>query len=243
MALSVYTVYTALKDLANKDQRGFITPDVFNSLAQPAQMMVFNDMLESVKRKRRIRQGQIDGGFNLSSLKRIKEDLSIFAKDLPIAFGIGGTAEKPEDFAYSIAATKHDGTPIDILYDENKTAYLLRSSLGKPTVDNPVLVMSSSLQIYPASVSSIILSYYKTPSGVDGSGLPSSTLPTYAYTTLNNIETYDPTNSVDFELPEFYMPYLLIELGRMAGLNLRDRDIMAYSQTTRRDNDLLEGAT
>lgn len=237
MALSVYTAYLALKDLANKDQRGYISPDTFNSFAQPAQQMVYNNMFESVRRKKRIRQGQIDGGFHLSGVKRIKEDLSLFAKDEPITFGVGGVADKPDDLGYIIAAEKTDGTPIHILYDENKLRYLTRSTLAAPTATEPTVLCSNSLQIFPTTVTSMVLRYYKTPTGVDYSGLKTASLPTYAYTTTNNIETYDPVNSVDFELPEFYLPYLLIELGRMAGLNLRDRDVMSYSQMAGNDND------
>jgi len=239
MPISAYTAYTALKDLANKDQRGAVSPDTFNSFAQPAQMMVFNDMLESVKRKKRIRQGQIDGGFHLGSVKRLKEDLSLFAKDTPISFGIGGVADKPDDIAYIIAAEKTDGTPIHVLYDENKLRYLTRSQLVAPTAPHPTVLCSNSLQMFPTTVTSMILRYYKVPQGVDVDGLKPVTLPTYAYTTTNNIETYDPTNTVDFELPEYYLPYLLIELGRMIGLNLRDRDVLAYSQIAEKDNDLM----
>jgi hypothetical protein len=38
---SVNRVYSALKDLVNKDQRGFVTPAVFNNFAQVAQMNLF----------------------------------------------------------------------------------------------------------------------------------------------------------------------------------------------------------
>lgn len=238
MALSVYTTYTALKDLANKDQRGFVSPDTFNSVAQPAQMMVFNDMFESVKRKRRVRQGQIDGGFHLSQVKRLKEDLSVFAKDLPIQF-TNGVANKPEDFAYSISAETSAGLPVQILFDENKLGYLRNSTLAAPTSTNPVVVMSNSLQVVPSTVTSLTLRYYKTPQGIDSNGDRTVNLPTYAYTTINNQDTFDPDNSIDFELPEFYLPYLLLELGRMIGLNLRDRDVMAYYQMTSKDNDLM----
>lgn len=238
MALSVYTTYTALKDLANKDQRGFISPDTFNSIAQPSQMMVFNDMLESVKRKRRVRQGQIDGGFHLSQVKRLKEDLSVFAKDLPITF-TNGVADKPEDLAYAISAETSAGLPIQILYDENKIGYLRNSTLAAPTTTNPVVLMSNSLQVFPSATTSVVLRYYKIPQGIDNNGDRTVSLPSYAYTTINNQDTYDPDNSVDFELPEFYLPYLLIEMGRMVGLNLRDRDVMAYYQMSKKDNDLM----
>ena len=39
---SVREVYNALNDLANKDQRGFVTPTEFNSFAPIAQQNIFN---------------------------------------------------------------------------------------------------------------------------------------------------------------------------------------------------------
>jgi hypothetical protein len=45
---SVNTVYTALKNLANKDQRGFITPAVFNSFAGVAQLNVYNSLFDKL---------------------------------------------------------------------------------------------------------------------------------------------------------------------------------------------------
>lgn len=240
MAISAYTVYKALKELANKDQRGFVTPQTFNHFAQPAQVMVFNDMFERIRRKRRVRQGQIDGGFNLASTNLSREDLSVFARDLPIAFTSSGVLPKPNNFAYIISVEKTDGTPIDIVYDESKFQFLRRSSLGAPTNSNPAMLVSNSFQLFPATAQTVLLRYYKVPQGIDvATGLQTSNTPIYAYTTINNIETYDPLNTIDFELPEILMPYLLIELGRMIGLNLRDRDVLAYSQIAKKDNDLM----
>ena len=41
---SVLNVYNALKDLSNKEQKGFVTENVFNSFAPIAQMNVYNEM-------------------------------------------------------------------------------------------------------------------------------------------------------------------------------------------------------
>ncbi len=54
---SVNRVYSALKDLVNKDQRGFVTPAVFNNFAQVAQMNIYNDMFD---------------GFDKSKLTRLR---------------------------------------------------------------------------------------------------------------------------------------------------------------------------
>ena len=39
--ISVIEVYNAVRDLANKDQKGFVSPKVFNSFASIAQENVY----------------------------------------------------------------------------------------------------------------------------------------------------------------------------------------------------------
>ena len=69
--VSVLQVYTALKDLANKEQKGFITPQVFNSFAALAQMNVYNEMFsELVDAKRLMRQNLTQEGISLSESKK-----------------------------------------------------------------------------------------------------------------------------------------------------------------------------
>jgi len=41
MAVSIDTVYQRVLSIANKEQRGYITPIEFNLLANQAQMMIF----------------------------------------------------------------------------------------------------------------------------------------------------------------------------------------------------------
>ena len=43
MAVSVDTVYQRVLALANKEQRGYITPQEFNLLANQAQMVIFEE--------------------------------------------------------------------------------------------------------------------------------------------------------------------------------------------------------
>jgi len=238
MQLSVNTVYSALKDIANKDQRGFITPDVFNNFVQTAQLSVFNKMVDSVRRKRRFRQGQIDGGFSLSSLKRIKEDLGVFIKRSAITF-TAGYSEKPTDFAYAISAVKGDGTPIDVIADEDKIPHLLKSSLVAPTINAPTLAITNNLNIYPNDAGSVLLTYYKVPRGITTAGVRTLNPPSYAYVMINGVEMFDPVNSIDFELPEYYLPYVLVEMARMAGVHLRDRDIMLYTQIKETEDNIM----
>ena len=77
---SIVTVYNTLIDLVNKDQRGMVTPSIFNSFAQLAQVKVFNKMFENLVQAKNLRIRGIDPADDKSMVKRIKEDLSYFIK-------------------------------------------------------------------------------------------------------------------------------------------------------------------
>ena len=55
MPVSIDTVYQRVQTLANKEQRGYITPQEFNLLANQAQMEIFEQYFYDIKEMNRIR--------------------------------------------------------------------------------------------------------------------------------------------------------------------------------------------
>ena len=47
--IRIGVVYNTVRDLCNKDQKGFVTPAVFNTLAEVAQMNIYNEMFNELK--------------------------------------------------------------------------------------------------------------------------------------------------------------------------------------------------
>ena len=81
---SVNRVYRILKDLTNKEQKGFITPTVFNNFAYTAQMNIYNEMFtEMVKAKQLKRQG-FNPSRDKSLTKQVREDLSYFTREVTV---------------------------------------------------------------------------------------------------------------------------------------------------------------
>ena len=73
---SVNEVYSALKSLANKDERGFITPKVFNTFAAVAQNKIFNDLFNEMTKGQTLRARNIDAKTHFSFNKRIDPSVS-----------------------------------------------------------------------------------------------------------------------------------------------------------------------
>lgn len=234
---SVYTVYSTLKDLANKDERGFVTPSTFNTFAALAQQNVFNSLFSKNSLSATAKSRGIDGHRDLALSKQLREDLSFFSKESTISQA-DGVFDKPADLARIISLKtfgtfilgQTTSTPIDLIYDELKAEYIFRSTLSRPTENNPVAVVSDDILVYPTSIKKVKLKYYKQPEGIDPStGGRTSLLPRFGYTVVSNKEIYDASSSVDFELPEHFIPQLIAELAKMIGVNIKDSDIFSYA--------------
>lgn len=235
---SVNEVYSALKNLANKDERGFITPKVFNTFTSIAQNKIFNDLFNEMTKAKTLRLRNVDAKTHHSYTKRIEEDLSYFSKETMVTQS-NGVFAKPEDLARIIAIRTNGSyvfgsstsTPIDIVYDESKIEYILQSDLSAPSSSHPVAIVTENIEVFPTTISKIKVRYYKYPEGRSvstGARTPSS--PKYDATSLGGAnEVFNTATSVDFELPDHYVPHLVIEIGKMIGINLRDQDVFAYT--------------
>jgi hypothetical protein len=234
---SVNRVYSALKDLVNKDQRGFVTPAVFNNFAQVAQMNIYNDLFGNLDRSKIVRLRNADPKSDKSTTKRIEEDLSVFIKRATIAQA-DGVFDKPADLARVISATSFGSilmntstkVSIPVVYDPIKLDYILRSELSIPTETSPVAAIFDDIEVYPTTIKKIILTYYKQPQGLNPvTGAKTTTMPRFGYTVVAGKEIYSAANSVDFELPEHYFADLVVEIAKLIGVNLRDTDVYAYA--------------
>ncbi len=235
---SVNEVYSALKNLANKDERGFITPKVFNTFTTIAQNKIFNGLFNETVKSKSYRMRNVDDKEHLSYSKRIQEDLAYFSKEASVSQS-NGVFSKPEDLA-RVISMKTSGayvfgtstsTPIDVVYDESKLEYVLQSDLSAPSINHPVAIVSNNIEVFPTSIKKIKVRYYKYPEGRSVStGARSALSPRYNATNLGaSNEVFNVATSIDFELPDHYVPQLVIEIGKMIGINLRDQDVVAYT--------------
>jgi len=232
---SVREVYNALKDIANKDQRGFVTPTEFNSFAPVAQTNIYNKMFSDFTQAKLLRAKNLDAGRDKSRLKQLKEDLSIFSKKATVP-KTGTYFAKPDDLGRFISAKTYGNVlldvstsvPLNIIYDEEKLDYTLRSTLSKPTLSRPVAFIGEQVEVYPTGIKKIDLRYYKLPEGLTPAGVRTAAYPRFGFTVLNNKEAYDNATSVDFELPEHYTADIVAEMATLIGINLRDPNVYAY---------------
>ena len=231
-------MYNTLKDLTNKDQQGFISPTEFNRFATIAQLNIFNGLFDELKDAQRLSRSGSNPSRDKSRAKRILEDLASFStkkqlsKDTAGDFFSFSSANPAADpmarlisisTAGSVVLDQSTKRPIEICYDEEKLERILVNNLSAPTEEFPIALVSEDIYVFPTSINLIEVRYYKYPEGrVNSTGARTSSPPTY---TLPSEEG----NSVDFELPEHYVSKLVYEIAKLAGINLRDAEVVNYS--------------
>ena len=77
MAINVNTVYRTVLLLLNKEQRGYMTPTEFNSIANQVQLEIFEQYFSDLNQQLRVPQADVDYADRIAS---IDEKLSVFNK-------------------------------------------------------------------------------------------------------------------------------------------------------------------
>lgn len=235
--VSVKRVYEVLKDLANKEQRGFISPSEFNSMAPVAQMAIYRKMWGEVLAAEQLRMSN-DGARDLSKARDVREELTIYLKSSTEDRQSDLKFNYPDDF-YKLSSAKTYGSvlmgtttssPIEITYDPFRIDYMLKSTLSPPSLARPVILVADKLEVYPNSIKKIDIRYYKLPEGITSAGAKTPSQPQFNYTTVAGDEVYNAATSIDFELPKDREEELVVELATMIGTALRDAAVMSYGK-------------
>ena len=231
---SVLKVYNALKDISNKEQKGFITPAVFNSFAHIAQTNVYNELFEDfIKAKGMMRQS-MDLGRDRSPRKLSAEDVSVYIKEEPLNQLEGNRFEKPSDLSRVISirvegesGTSEDRVACEMLYDVERINAILGSNLSTPTDDFPVALVSKDIELFPDTVSEATITYYSLPTSYEfGTKNVSAMMPQIQF--LLGQDIVDPTQCKDFMIPDEFLPEIIFEMCELIGIRLRDQNLMGF---------------
>ena len=241
--VSVQQVYETLKDLANKDQKGFITPAVFNNFAGVAQINIYNELFQELVKAKQIQRQNFDPGRDKSVRKQATEDLSVFiVSDLEI------TSEdtiflKPVNLSKIISISTSESNragvdyvsgrytrhQVELVYDAEKIDRILTSNLSTPTEDFPVALIAQDIEVFPSTIDKIRVTYYRRPGSVDINGDATNAQPTYASVMLMGSEQFNANSSLNFMLPPHYTTELVMEMAKLIGVRLRDPNLAGFA--------------
>ena len=218
MAINIDTVYQRVLALANKEQRGYVTPQEFNLYANQAQLEILNQYFYDINQFGRMPGNDTEYSDMLDVLE---EKLSPLQKEGVLGIGaVLGLAILPSDL-YKLGTVYTDyGVEIEQV-NKNEFLTLNSSKLTTPTRDYPVYTTihhnstgTDRLQIYPREIAvtgGILAKFIKKPRKVS-----------WGYVVINDKALYNASASAHFELHQSEETSLVYRILTLAGISFED---------------------
>ena len=221
MAVSIDTVYQRVLALANKEQRGYITPQEFNLFANQAQIDIFEQYFYDITQWSRTSGNDTE----LSDpLQMLHEKISIFEVERDsnwTASNLGATMLLPPEI-YRIGTVKLNGNIVEILtskeFDSARLSYLTSPTKQRPIgciIGNKLNIASANYTFPTANNEEITISYIRKPHSV-----------AWGYIVVGGKAMYDPTNKSDFELHGSEEGELVNRITVFAGISIKQPDLI-----------------
>ena len=219
--ISVDTVYQTVLALANKEQRGYITPQEFNLHADHAQMDIFEQYFYDLNQFKRL-PGNDTGYADMVNL--IEDKISIFKKgptDISDGVLLSTLPGGSDDVFYRVlnAWEKSHGKVVEEISCEDvyKTQH---SPLTKATRNRPIYYKQDGKIYFRPTVEE----YGFTPSKFEVNWIRRPRKPKWTYIVVNAKPLYNSTaaDKQDFELHPSDQTDLIINILQLAGITIKD---------------------
>jgi hypothetical protein len=210
------TVYQRVLALANKEQRGYITPQEFNLFANQAQLEILDQYINDVKF-----HGRTPGNSEeFSDMSRtLDEKLGVFKAEAVVTL-IAGIGSFPIDL-YRLGKVyfgNNEATQLTI----DQIRKIQKSRLTAANSTRPVFdIVNNQIRCLPAGFPSVTMTYLRTPVSVN-----------WGYVVINNKALYDPnpTKTTNFELQDSEETELVYKILKLSGAAIQRQDIAQFGQ-------------
>jgi hypothetical protein len=221
MAVNINTVYLRVLAIANKEQRGYITPQEFNTLANQAQLDIFEQYFYDLNQFLRLPGNDT---IHSDAVDMLEEKIGIFeVYNSPI-----GSGTLSELNVHKLGAVYHQETINGVQtkveaekLNPNELRYYINSPLTAPTVKRPVfIVQQDQITVLPADADNLSMNYIKKPADVY-----------WGYTIINDEALYNPSTSINFQLHASEETELVLKILSLAGVVIRDPQLYQIAAT------------
>ena len=211
--ISVDTVYQTVLALANKEQRGYITPQEFNIHAEHAQMAIFEQYFYDINQFKRI-PGNDTKYANMVSV--IEDKLTAF-KSTSVPTANGGILGSNVYRVIGVTSGEGANTKVveEVTIDEyNKTQH---SPLTKATASRPVYWRATDKIYFEPTTGPFHISYISRPSK-----------PKWTYIVVNEKPLWNSgaIDKNDFDLHPSEQNELVIKILQLSGVTIKDFNLV-----------------
>ena len=219
--VSIDTVYQRVLALANKEQRGYITPQEFNLFANQAQLEIVDQYFNDINQFSRIHGNNTEYS-DMSDVLDEKLGVLKTSAQVTTSTGVGAL---PLDL-YKLGSVFGSAGEINQV-NENELARLNSSYLSKPNAFRRVYILEKSgstssannnIKIYP-SITYVNISYVKKPQRVQ-----------WGYVVISDRALYDPSKTTDFELHSSEETELVYKILKLGGVAIQRQDVAQFAQ-------------
>ena len=225
MAVSINTVYQKVLAIANKEQRGYITPQEFNLFANQAQMDIFEQYFYDINQFERVPGNSTEYS---DMLDLLEEKISIFDQFKVSMSAVSGNQLTLPTDVYRLGTVFYAvGGAYDVEVEKvskKNLEYMSRTALYAPVETRPVYTKKSEtlLKLFPASPSTsyttgnVTCNYIKKPATVK-----------WTYTVVVGKALYNASagDLQDFELHASEENNLVLKILQLAGVSIKDPSI------------------
>ena len=234
--VNINNVYQTVLVLANKDNRGYITPEEFNRLANQTQNEIFEAYF--------MRQASYEGGVAIQSdfsdpVLNGSEKINAFFKTGNLT-KTNGIFTYPEDLR-SLGVISVNGSVADKASNE-EAKYINLSPLTHPVASQPIYTLSATgVVVYPSTVTTGVSADYLTkplrpkwgyvmPTAAQiAAGVPNE--PIYDPTVFDPAtDSHDtPAKSYNFDLHGSEFNELVVTILSYAGVVIKQADVTQFA--------------
>jgi len=220
----VDTVYQRVLAIANKEQRGYITPQEFNLFANQAQMDIFEQYFYDLNQFLRIPGN--DGAYS-DMVNILQEKINIF-EVVTTASSTLNVVTLPAEM-YRLGGVQVDGVEIERLERKDFERAVI-SPLTRPSSTRPIcFVLGNIATIAPDDVVATQVSYVLRPGPV-----------AWGYIVTNEKALYNASTSFNFQLHPSEETDLVIKILQLAGILMEDQLLIQVASQEDAKNDQQE---
>ena len=245
MAVSIDTVYQKVLAIANKEQRGYVTPLEFNLLANQAQFEMFEQYFYDLDQYLR-RPG--NDTRHADTVTMLEEKISLFEVFKTSLGGYNGATN-----CYDLPSALHKLSTVSYVQSSgiegifNECEYvtkknlklLLSGNLTLPSTTRPIYVrQGSKINVYIDKSTSPYFTELQTNSLIEIDYIKQPIKVEWAYAIVNEQALYNSTNSTDFELHPSEESKLVIKILELAGIVIKDPQL--YQQAATEETETLQ---
>ena len=216
--VNIDDVYQKVLAIANKEQRGYITPQEFNLFADQAQMDIFEQYFYDINQFNRIPGNDTEYADMLTLLE---EKIAIF-KNIKLLEYESPYYKKPQEL-YRLGTLETGFGEIEQVTHKEYLNIKL-SPLAKPTLKRAVYVDTpQGYRVYPTFTNNVQCHYVRKPRKIN-----------WGYNVINDTALYDATKSIHFQLHPSEENNLIVKILSLAGISTKDA--VLYQAAEQQDN-------